>query len=183
MQSHLIALLDAHEPYDEIERHHKEYAIEFIQVTPNCTSRNTAKGHITASAWVLSPDLNAVLLMHHKKLNRWLQLGGHIESDVSVEKAAMREACEESGIEKLEQLSSPLFDIDVHLIPTRKSEAEHLHFDFRFVFRAPTPDFILSKESTDLAWVELKDISSKFNDESILRMARKTISFLASLPR
>jgi 8-oxo-dGTP pyrophosphatase MutT (NUDIX family) len=178
MHSHLIALLEAHEPYDDRECHHKEQALEFIRTTPHCASRDTAEGHVTASAWVLSPDLDAVLLMHHKKLDRWLQLGGHVENDASIEEAALREAREESGIEGFEQLG-PLFDIDAHVIPARGREMEHTHFDFRFVFQALTSDFIVNNESIDLAWVKLQDMDS--GDESISRMARKTIPFLATL--
>ncbi len=42
---------------------------------------NLAAGHFTASAFLLNHDQTKFLLMHHKKLNKWLQLGGHCESD------------------------------------------------------------------------------------------------------
>ncbi len=40
-----------------------------------------------------------ILLIHHRKLNKWLPLGGHIELDEDPERAALREAKEESGLE------------------------------------------------------------------------------------
>jgi 8-oxo-dGTP pyrophosphatase MutT (NUDIX family) len=42
---------------------------------------------------------NQVLLIHHRKLDRWLPLGGHIELDEDPEQAALREAREESGLD------------------------------------------------------------------------------------
>ena len=40
-----------------------------------------------------------VLLIHHRKLDKWLPLGGHIELDEDPEQAALREAKEESGLD------------------------------------------------------------------------------------
>lgn len=40
-----------------------------------------------------------VLVIHHRKLNKWLPIGGHIELDEDPEQAALREAKEESGLD------------------------------------------------------------------------------------
>lgn len=42
---------------------------------------------------------NQILLIHHRRLDRWLPLGGHIELDEDPEQAALREAKEESGLD------------------------------------------------------------------------------------
>lgn len=175
MQKHLIELLKSHTPIDPLEAAHRERALEFVQNTVSCTSRSTLSGHVTASAWILSPDRSATLLTHHKKLNRWLQLGGHIEDDKSIQQAALREAQEESGISDLSLIDENLFDIDVHLIPARKTDPEHYHYDFRFAFQAKTKSFSVSDESNNLAWVDISDVCAEMADESIIRMARKTL--------
>lgn len=179
MQRQLIELLERHVPFNGTEAGHLEHALAFVNRTPACASRATTEGHVTASAWVLSPDLHATLLTHHRKLDRWLQPGGHVEDDATIQQAALREAREESGIVQLALVSDALFDIDVHLIPARKSEPAHYHYDLRFLILAGHAVFAAGEESVDLAWVPLGDILGGDVDESVARMARKTADFLA----
>lgn len=173
MQSQLIHLLERHTPYDDTERDHLARTLDFVRRTPLCASRVTPEGHVTASAWLLSPDAGAALLVHHRKLGRWFQPGGHVEDDATIQDAALREAREESGIVDLALLSEGIFDVDVHLIPARKGEPDHWHFDLRFLLQAGKRTFAVGEESIDLAWRELGELGDA--DESILRMARKTV--------
>ena len=175
MQDQLITLLQAHQAFNEIEAQHSRAALEFVSSTVECTSRCTPAGHVTASAWILSPDGNSALLTHHKKLNRWLQLGGHLEDDASIQSAAEREAREESGIIDLQLCSDALFDVDVHPIPARNGEAAQYHYDLRFLFQAGSEVFCVSEESHDLAWIELSQLANDNSNESVSRMARKTL--------
>ena len=174
MREVLIEFVTNHTPFDDTERAHIMSTLEFLHKNKNCTSTDNLKGHITASAWVLSPDRTETLLTHHKKLNRWLQLGGHIEDDATIQAAALREAVEESGIENIHLIKHSIFDMDVHFIPARKEVAEHCHYDIRFLLQAETTDFIISDESNDLAWVKLTDIGDFVSEESVLRMCRKS---------
>ncbi len=183
MQQHLIDLLQRYQPADITERGHRLHALDFIERTPDCANRHTPYGHVTASAWILSPDRRTVLLTHHRKLERWLQPGGHVEHDGSVQAAALREAGEESGIDGLRLLDEALFDLDVHLIPARKGEPDHFHFDFRFLLQAADTAFRVGEESLDLAWVELERLATGENDESIRRMVRKTAALSDSRVR
>ncbi|MFZ6875928.1 NUDIX hydrolase [Undibacterium sp. Di27W] len=176
MQDPLIALLNAHIPVDATEAAHLRLALDFVSSTANCCSRATLAGHITASAWILSPDRQSALLTHHKKLNRWLQLGGHTDdADASIQAAAAREAREESGITDLHLLSDALFDVDVHPIPARGNEPAHYHYDLRFLFQAQHEDFSVSEESHALAWVRLATLAADSSNTSVARMARKSL--------
>lgn len=180
MQHQLIELLRSHTPFDHMEASHKQSALEFISNNAFCTSRDTLSGHVTASAWILSPAKTSTLLTHHRKLGCWLQLGGHVEDDHSIQAAAAREAREESGIDNLDLLDRNLFDIDVHLIPARKTDPQHFHYDFRFIFQSTTDIFSVSDESHNLAWISLSELKSPDSDASIIRMARKTAVLLKS---
>ena len=174
MRESLIQLVRAHTPVDATEREHAENTLLFLYQNTNCTSTTNLAGHITASAWVLSPCQSATLLTHHRKLDRWLQLGGHIENESNIQEAALREAREESGIHQIVQLQELIFDIDIHLIPARKSVAEHYHYDIRFLFMAEKTSFVVSEESKELAWVELAKVSDLVSDDSMLRMCHKS---------
>lgn len=181
MQRHLIDLLRNHVPADATEEEHRENTLGFVSRTPNCASRETLEGHVTASAWILSPDLKSFLLTHHKKLGRWFQLGGHVEEDSSIQAAALREAREESGISQMDLLDEALFDIDVHLIPERKGTPAHYHYDFRFLIIAGDRDFIVGTESNDLAWLDVTKPLESLADDSIVRMQSKTVAVLEKL--
>ena len=177
MREALIELVTNHTPFDHMEREHTMSTLEFLHKNKNSTSTDNLKGHITASAWVLSPHRTETLLTHHRKLNRWLQLGGHIEDDATIQDAALREAVEESGIGNIYFIEDSIFDIDVHLIPARNEVAEHYHYDIRFLLQAERTDFVVSDESNELAWVKLTDIGNLVSDESVLRMCRKSKAF------
>ena len=136
--------------------------------------RSHPPGHITASCWLVSADGQRLLMTHHRKLQRWLQLGGHCDGDRNVHRAALREAEEESGLSEL-SIEPALFDIDRHRIPARGSEPEHWHYDLRFVIHATgSQEFVISDESHDLAWRDIADlVTDPETEPSIRRMARK----------
>src|SRR6478752_1537550 len=143
-----------------------------------CERAHFVPGHFTASAFVLSPDRRDLVLIHHKKLGIWVQPGGHVEpSDDDLLAAARREVLEEVGLADLESLSaqasSPLFDVDIHLIPARKADPAHEHFDVRFAFVAKTRELVHSEEIADLRWVPLDAVAQMGTDESVLRAVGK----------
>ena len=146
----------------------------FVEANTDCFSRELAIGHITGSAWILDSTGTRALLTHHKKLNIWVQLGGHADGDADVAQVAYREAIEESGLVGLQFVDQELFDIDIHQIPARGLEAAHYHYDCRFLFRAVEDHYIVSDESHDLQWVALDDMGSVTSEPSITRMVDKT---------
>lgn len=134
-------------------------------------------GHVTGSAFVLAPDLSAVLLTHHRKLDRWLQLGGHCDGICDARAVAMKEAQEESGLGDLTCLCDDVWDIDIHEIPARGSEPSHLHYDVRFLFQAHSVSVKVSSESKDLCWVPLEEVHLYAETESVLRPIRKILTW------
>jgi len=183
---HRKGVLDLLDRY--LERHPDELVVvdhirQFVRVHENCFDRACLEGHITGSAWVVSPDHRAVLLTHHAKLHRWLQLGGHSDGEPNPFEVALREAREESGMERFREPSgeeTPVpFDIDVHRIPERRNEPAHLHLDLRYVLIAePGQTIEQTEESNDLRWVPVAEIETLTREESLLRMVRKAPTVL-----
>jgi 8-oxo-dGTP pyrophosphatase MutT (NUDIX family) len=171
----LLSQLDRYQTADTDEMRMLEAMIEFVRTYSNCFDRSLAVGHVTGSAWIVDGRGTSALLTHHRKLNRWLQPGGHWDGDTSAFAIAKREAEEESGLTSLSPLSTEIFDIDVHLIPERHSEPEHLHYDVRFIFKADANEaFTVSQESRDLAWMSMREIT-EMDDPSLIRMVQKTV--------
>ena len=131
-------------------------------------------GHFTGSAWLVSADGQRALLMHHRKLDRWLQPGGHADGDPDLAAVALREAEEETGLTGL-VVEPAVFDLDRHAIPARGAEPEHWHHDVRFVVRATGNEtFVLNEESHALAWRDVGDIASDASlDPSLRRLAAR----------
>ena len=150
--------------------------LELLQ-SPRSFHRDHLPGHITASAWIVDEEKTHALLVHHAKLNRWLQPGGHADGDEDVLSVAAREVGEETGLSNLPLLIPRIFDIDIHPIPARKDFPEHLHYDIRFAFTASRQGKLeISDESHDLKWMKLSDVPEMTEqNSSILRMIRKTI--------
>lgn len=140
----------------------------------NCFDRDCFQpGHVTGSAWLVNDSGDQVLLTHHRKLDAWLQLGGHSDGDPDTAAVARREAEEESGL-AVELLSREILDIDIHEIPARKSDPVHFHFDVRFALVSRSGgEYVVSDESHDLAWVGVDRLGEFTTEASMLRMARK----------
>lgn len=149
--------------------------LEFANKDARCFERSNTYGHFTGSAWLLSPDGKSVLLTHHKKLNMWLQPGGHADNETDIIKVAMREAQEESGIQKIKIINDAIFDIDAHQFPAKGDMPEHIHFDIRFLLQAEQTEFMTSDESNMLAWFDYEQLANMQDelDPSVWRMALK----------
>ncbi|MCA1778407.1 MAG: NUDIX hydrolase [Xanthomonadaceae bacterium] len=173
-------------PFESLQSQLREYCNEFPDETPvvdrfhalldqhsGCFERDCWAGHVTGSAWLVDESGSDVLLTHHRKLDAWLQLGGHSDGDPNTAAVAMREAEEESGL-RVALIRPAIFDIDIHEIPARKNDPAHFHFDVRYALVSQSGrDYRVSAESKDLAWVAIDAIHHYTTEASIARMASK----------
>ena len=155
----LLDRLRRHQPVGRDETEDLATILAFVTAHADPFDRQIPQAHLTASAFVFSPDGKQVLLLHHRKLDRWLQPGGHAEAgETSGEDVALREAREETGIGALRlhpDAPRPL-DVDVHEIPVHGRDPAHLHLDLRYVVIAPDGAALLrsAKETNALRWFE-----------------------------
>lgn len=167
-------LLSHWEAPDESQAEVRRRMLEFVERHPtDAHLRALAEGHLTASALVVDAKLERALLTHHRKLGRWLQLGGHCDGDANLAAVALRESVEESGIPDLVVLPAPI-DLDIHPIPARPDEPEHLHYDARFLVVAPPGAVeVASEESHELRWVAPGELGALATDDSVRRLFRR----------
>lgn len=151
-----------------------DHFVELLGDAGDPYRRERLAGHFTASAWLVDRHGTRVLLTHHRKLDRWLQLGGHCDGERDLPAVALKEAIEESGLTGL-SVEADVFDLDRHWIPGHKGVPAHWHYDVRFVVRAGADEtYTVSDESHDLAWRGIAELAADPHaDPSVRRMAGK----------
>ncbi|MEM1000575.1 MAG: NUDIX hydrolase [Bacteroidota bacterium] len=170
----LLAQLRTYRGIDSQEEAMRQRMIAFVKRRPDCFERSLAEGHLTGAAWIVNPSRTQAVLVLHRKLGKWLQPGGHADGDTDMLAVARREAEEETGL-PVTPVTQRIFDLDIHTIPARKSEPEHLHYDVRFLFEAPTEAPLqISHESRDLAWIDLNRVHLHNDQRSIQRLVEKS---------
>lgn len=173
----LLQKLYNYKPSTAIDAAAKEQIIAFVQEQPDCFERTLTIGHVTASSWLLNKVGDKALLMHHAKLNQWMQLGGHCDGDSDVLAVAIKEAQEESGIMDIVPVNTEIFDLDVHFIPATSKEAAHYHYDVRFLLQvAGDADFVRNHESHDMRWFGAARDQLPTDQMSVVRMFDKWVA-------
>ncbi len=176
-----------HPLVDQLERHVSADAREaldlatiraFVASREHPFARTHLEAHVTGSALVVSHDGTRVLLVHHRRLDLWLQPGGHGEAgEVHAELVALREAREETGIATLQlHPTAPRpIDVDVHRIPERKGVPAHDHLDVRYLVVAPAGARIARdlEETKDARWFTWDEVASMPADHAFRRMVAK----------
>lgn len=172
----ILTLLNNHVPFDETERDMLRETVTYIEGHSDCFERSSVKGHVTGSAWIINPEGTHTLLVHHVKLDRWLQPGGHCDGDPDVLRVALKEVHEETGL-SVEDIRPSIFDVDRHLIPQRLDLPAHFHYDIRFLVWAPKDreELPANHEVKTARWIRLEDVYRYNDDPSILRMVKKTL--------
>ena len=168
-------MIAAYEPTNEQESLHRASFLDLLRTTPDPYSRaQFIPGHLTASCFIVDAD-RRLLLHHHRRLGRWLQMGGHLEAGEQPLDAALREAAEESGLRDLKLAFNGITDLDVHIIPAGRGEPQHRHFDVRYIARTASPQFIAidAQESNELMWVDLDRAEELMQGDESLRVIGK----------
>ncbi len=152
-----ITQVEAADLIDPVTLEARERVLKFCADHDDALHRSCLAGHLTGSALVIDAQAERTLLLHHAKLDRWLQPGGHADGDGNLAAVALREATEETGIEGL-SVVTPAVDIDIHAIPARPGEPEHLHLDVRFVILAPVDAEVNHNDESHAArWAAVDD--------------------------
>lgn len=182
----LLDLLAAHRtPFLE-EAAYVRRARDFIAAHPECFGCDYWPAHVTGSSWVLNVRRSHVLLVHHRKHERWFQPGGHADGNPDILAVALRETAEEGGVapDAIRLLDERIFDLDIHRIPASVRGPEHEHIDVRFLVEIDDGVPLRgSEESYEVRWVPLFEVSRYNNNRSTFRMVEKTRRLCAAARR
>lgn len=169
----LIQQLERYKAYDTEEDEMRKRMVRFVSQNENCFDRSLLIGHCTGSAWVVNQNHSKVLLIHHAKLQKWLQPGGHCDGSSNVYEVALKELQEETGLSPVKHLKT-IFDVDIHTIPERKGIPQHEHFDIRYLFEIDDNQSIVQNHETNaIQWIDIDKIDQLTSERSVIRMAQK----------
>lgn len=182
-------ILARHQASEAREEADRIRMVDFARAHPDPFDRAIPEGHFTGSGLVMAEDGSAVLLLHHLKLHRWLQPGGHGEpGETRGENVASREVEEETGlIPRLHPGAPRPFDVDIHTIPARKLDPEHEHLDLRYLFIADPGEPLRGEahedsgavaSGTSLRWFGVEEALRMELDPGLKRMIRKARAIL-----
>lgn len=153
---------------------HRRTILDFLDTHGDALERTCRTGHVTGSAVVVEPSGGRVVMLHHRKLDRWLQPGGHADGNANLAAVALREAIEETGLESL-MVYPVVVDLDVHEVDPPDDDP-HLHLDARFLVVAPDDtDPPGNDESHEARWVDRDDLAGLGVDAGTLRMVDRAL--------
>ena len=170
----LLQELELHKTWDQEEEKAQNDIIQFLKTNEIIIGTQNTEGHVVASAWIVNPKRDKVILSHHRILDIWVQLGGHTDEGETAYEAALREGYEESGLEQIKDLDFKIFDLDVHYFPETKKRKAHYHYDIRYIFEADeNQKIIVSNESKDVRWIPFEELAIYTEEKELHRMMGK----------
>ena len=150
--------LRAYEPCNEQEERDRALILALLDGSQDLYTRDNPVCHLTASAWVTSPDRNQVLMCYHNVYDSWSWLGGHADGDHDLAAVALREVREESGLRHVRLASRDICSVEVLTVDGHEKRgtyvSSHLHLNMTYLVEADPAEPLRAKpdENSALAW-------------------------------
>lgn len=163
----LLEQITAYQPWNEQEAQDRQELLRRLQSGEELYSRDNCAAHLTASAWVVSPDREKALMAYHNLYDSWAWLGGHADGMEDLRAVAEKEVREESGLEKLRPLGEGIFSLEILTVDGHEKRGKyvssHLHLNVTYLFEADPAAPVRSKpdENKAVAWFGVGEVLQK----------------------
>ena len=155
------AAIAAYSPFNEQEAADKELILDFLQKNPDAFYRTNRIAHMTASAWVVNPAWDRVLMVYHNIYDSWSWTGGHADGEENLAAVALREVREETGVRSARLLSEGIFSLESLTVDGHEKHGayvpSHLHLNVTYLLEADDSDplTVCEGENSGVRWFTL----------------------------
>ena len=167
---HLIRQIEAYTPFNEQEIRDKAQILAFLRTGADFLTRENTAAHLTASAWVVSPDRSQVVMVYHNLYQSWSWMGGHADGEADLLQVAKKEVMEECGLKELRIVSPEIFSLEVLCVDGHEKKGKylssHLHLNVTYLFEADPSQLLRIKpdENSGVDWIAVEDIPLKSSE-------------------
>ena len=167
MKEKLIRQIERYTPFNEQETADKATLLNLLRQDTDISRRDNLIAHLTASAWVVNPERNKVLMAYHNLYNSWAWLGGHADGNFDLAAVAVKEAREESGLTDVRLVSDDILSLEILTVDGHEKKGNyvpsHLHLNLTYLLEADpnAPICIKEDENSQVGWINFADIAVK----------------------
>ena len=157
----IVSAIEAYRPCCEQEQRDKAVILSFLKTNPDAFLRSNLVAHMTASAWVVNPARDQVLMVYHKIYDSWSWTGGHADGDTDLARVALREVREETGVRSARLVSEEIFSLEVLTVDGHIKHGayvpSHLHMNVTYLIEADEHDplTVCPEEHSGVRWFSL----------------------------
>ena len=159
----LLHAIRAYQPWNEQEQRDQNELLRRLESGEDLLTRDNLSAHLTASAWVVSPDRTRVLMAYHNLYDSWAWLGGHADGEGDLLSVALREVREESGLTEVTPVEEDIFSLEILTVDGHEKKGRyvpsHLHLNVTFLLEADPEAPVRSKEDENscVGWFSLEE--------------------------
>ena len=182
MKEKLISEIQSYNPFNEQETADKNLILRLLGSGEDLSVRSALQAHLTASAWVVSPDRKRVLMAYHNLYNSWAWLGGHADGNWDLAAVAEKEAREESSIGDLKLIHDGIFSLEVLTVAGHEKKGSyvpsHLHLNLTYLFEGnpEQPLRIKADENSRVGWIRADEIGEKSTEPWFIERIYKKLT-------
>ena len=153
----------AYMPWNEQEERDKAVMLRFLQTGPDAFLRRNLMAHMTASAWVVNPARDKVLMVYHKLYDSWSWTGGHADGETDLLAVALREVREETGVQRVRPVSGEIYSLEVLTVDGHERRGvyvpSHLHMNVTYLLEAEEDERLRvnEEENSGVRWFSLEE--------------------------
>ncbi|MFV0478954.1 MAG: NUDIX hydrolase [Anaerorhabdus sp.] len=175
--------IKAYEPQDAQEEKDQEKILQFCKNHDNALFRENVAGHFSSSGFIVNPARDKVLMVYHLIFQTYAWTGGHIDGEEDFLEVAIKEAMEETGLQKLTQLT-PIIALDVLPVQAHIKNGQpviaHDHFNVTYAFEADESQVLVVKgdENSDVKWIKIKELEKWVKEKEMIKVYQKILKRL-----